>query len=190
MATCGSLIYTLLLMRFLLISKIATLTDCAITKLQTQPTFAQFPHSQHSPTICPQMCFRPSSRADEKMTEGRVFEVRDVNDLLGFSSQPRTIKTQQKLWTSAVIDLWTVPKPNILSLNASSGCFAIISGQYLLNKSDDIFCHLFLQRETAPRDQLNCMSGQGVKEPEFLFSRFCSTPCYLSLPILLSPLCN
>ena len=42
----------------------------------------------------------------------------------------------------------------------------------------------------APRDQLNCMSGQGVKEPEFLFSRFCSTPCYLSLPLLLSPLCN
>ena len=163
MATCGSLIYTL--MRFLLISKIATLTDCAITKLQTQPTFAQFPHSQHSPdsTICPQMCFRPSSRADEKMTEGRVFEVRDVNDLLGFSSQPRTIKTQQKLWTSAVIDLWTVPKPNILSLNASSGCFAIISGQYLLNKSDDIFCHLFLQRKICTERPIKLYVRTGSK---------------------------
>ena len=87
MATCGSLIYIYytLLMRFALISKIATLTDCPITKLQTHPTYAQFPHSQHFPLnnrqICPQICFRPAL-ADEKMTEeGRVFEVRDVNDL-------------------------------------------------------------------------------------------------------------
>ena len=45
MATCGSLIYTA--MRFVLISKIATLTDCPITKLQTQPN----PCTPNFPTL-------------------------------------------------------------------------------------------------------------------------------------------
>ena len=93
-------------MRFVLISKIATLTDCPpLLNYKPMPnllTLSIFPLNKFRP----QMCFRPFSLADEKMTEGRVFEVPNVNDLLDLSFQPRTspIKTWRKLLTKAVID--------------------------------------------------------------------------------------
>ena len=76
-------------MRSLLLSKIATLTDCPPllnykSSQQTKffPTLSIFP--PQPPNLSPNLFPSCEARADEKMTEGResLSEVRDVNDLL------------------------------------------------------------------------------------------------------------